>query len=116
MLPAHERLHADDLARPELHLGLVVEDELALLYRLTELAHERQPAGAVLVLVGGVDREIRISALGHVHRDVRPPEQGVHILALVGEERDPDARRHVQALARDLERRLQRAHELHRRV
>ena len=45
MLPAQERLDTADPAGRELHLRLVVDDELVPLERLAQIADERQPRG-----------------------------------------------------------------------
>ena len=49
VLPAHERLDAARRAARQVGLGLVVQDELAGVDRVAQLAHEREPLAAVVV-------------------------------------------------------------------
>ena len=50
VLPADERLDARDRAVGGADLGLVVEDELAVVDRVPELGHEREPVGVEALL------------------------------------------------------------------
>ena len=70
VVPADEGLGPHDLVVAEIDLRLVVEDELAQLDPLAQLAHETQLRRAVLVLVDAVDLELPVGFLGQVHRNV----------------------------------------------
>jgi len=52
--PADERLDAGDGAVLDVHLGLVVQFELALVDRAAQGAEQAEPVGAVGVPLGGV--------------------------------------------------------------
>jgi hypothetical protein len=53
MLPAHQRLRAQDPAGPQIRLGLVVEDQLVAFQGPPQAAEEGQAPRAVLVDRGG---------------------------------------------------------------
>ena len=105
MLPAHERLDADDPVLREHGLRLVVRGT-ALRWAMPRRssADERELARAVLVAVGGVELAARVVVLGQVHRDVRTLEQRVDVVAVLGIEGDADARLEVEPDALELER------------
>ena len=52
VVPAHKRLDADDGLGDSAHLRLVVERELPQLDRVPQLADQRKPVGAVVVVIG----------------------------------------------------------------
>ena len=71
VVPAHQRLEADDSRRRQVHDRLVVHGELAVLQRLAQLLDEREAADGLLV---HARREDRVAApaltLGLVEGDV----------------------------------------------
>ena len=111
MLPAHERLHPAH--RPGLQRGLrlVVDDELARPQRAVQLADQREPAAAVVVARRQVDLVAGAHPLGLVHGHVRALQEPERVAGVLGEERDADARVHVDADVADLERALERRPE-----
>jgi len=96
VLPAHERLDADDAARAQLDLRLVVQDELLAVERAREVPEQREARRRVGVARGVVVGGARAAALGLVHRDVRALHERVGIRRVRGEPGDPDARLDVQ--------------------
>jgi hypothetical protein len=84
VVPAHERLRADDAAVGQSHLGLVVQDELVALDRLAQLGQHEQALVARAVGVGLVGGHADALLLGLVHGDVGALEQGGHVLAVGG--------------------------------
>lgn len=74
VLPANERFDDLDLARREIRLRLVVEDELAASHRAAKLADERDPLRRVAV----GPRRVHLGAvrlLADVHGDVRVADE-----------------------------------------
>ena len=106
--PAHERLDAAHLARRDLGLRLVVQDELAAREPVAQLAQQLEPAAAVVVALGQVDLVAGARALGLVHRDVGALEQAERVVRVLREERDADAGVDVHPDPADAERALQR--------
>ena len=88
-----------------------MEDELALLDRAAELGEQAEPGGRVVVALGGVELDADVRLLREVHRDVGAAEQRVDVLAVLGEERDADARLGLEHELVDLERLPQRLRE-----
>jgi hypothetical protein len=72
VLPAHQRLHPEDLPGVGADLGLVVQQQLLLLQGPAQLAEQGEAPGAVLVLFGVEQREPGMGLLGGVHGDVGP--------------------------------------------
>ena len=99
--PAHERLDAADRARRDLRLRLVVQDELAALQPVAQLAQQLQPAPRVVVARGQVDLVAGAGALGLVHGHVGALQQPERVARVLGEERDADRRVDVHADAAD---------------
>ena len=111
MIPAHERLGAGDLAGLEVELGLVVDDDLAGLDRVGQLADQREAGARVAVARGAVDLVADAAGLGRVHGDVGALHQRLDVAAVLGEHRDADAGAHEQRQALEAERLLDRAGE-----
>ena len=103
MVPAHEGLDSVRSAVLQRQLGLVVDDELAAVDALSQLAGEHQAVDAVLVVGGGVELVQRAPLLCAVERDVGVPDHIVRMQALHRSRRDPDARAHLERDAADLE-------------
>ena len=104
VLPADERLDADDPVLGQDGLRLVVQEQLALRDAAAELGDERELARAVLVALGDVELAARVVFLGQVHRDVGALQQRVDVVAVLGVERDADARLEIEPDALQLER------------
>ncbi len=105
MLPADQRLDAENRAGQELDDRLIVEDELGGDVGATEVRDQLEPADEVLVHSRRVDDVLRLPAgLRAVHRDVGAPQQ----LLGVATDCDADARRDEHLASVDVERRLQR--------
>ena len=96
MLPADERLDASHAAVDHRRLRLVVDDDLAPVERVAQLADEREPLGRVLVGGRVVDLEARAGVLGDVHRDLGALEQGIDVAAVVRVDGDADAHPDVE--------------------
>jgi hypothetical protein len=96
VLPAHQRLHAQDLPAVGVDLGLVVQQQLPTLDGAAQLPEQGEPAGAVLVLLGVEQHEPGMGLLGHVHGDVGTLQQLVGIIAVLGIEGKADAGLHLQ--------------------
>src|SRR5262249_33827662 len=92
MLPAHQRLDALRLTGAKVGLRLVDEMKLLLRDRLAQLGRQRQPANVLRLAARVVDLEAAAVLLRDVHRDVGAPDQALDVAAVVGEERDADAR------------------------
>ena len=77
MLPADQRLHADEPARiSELDDRLIVKDELGGDVGAAEIRDQLEPADEVLVHSRRVDDVLRLPAgLCAVHRDIGAPQQ-----------------------------------------
>ena len=75
VLPAHQRLGAEDGAGLDVDLRLVVQDELAVHERGVEVLDRLEPGAVGLVELGLVELDARVGVLGGVHRDVRAPQQ-----------------------------------------
>ena len=94
MGPAEQALDGDDLAGPQIELGLVVHHELTLVDCCAQFVQEQQPVPA-FVEVRLVDGEGSAGQLGPVHRDVRAPQEAGRIGGISGRQRDADARADV---------------------
>ena len=106
--PAAERLEAGDLAGRRLDHRLVEDAQLRVLERAAQAGLELEPRHHPLVH-GLVEDRVARAALGlrAVHGDVGVAHD-VLGRAVGGDERDADARRHVELAVVDLERRGQR--------
>ena len=100
------------LARAEVGLRLVVEHELALVDRATQLGEHRQPARAVVVALLRVDLAAAGLLLRHVHRDVGALEQRMDVVTVLRVQGDADAGLDLEGEAVDRERLLQRLAKL----
>ena len=105
MVPAQQRLGADDLAGDEAHLRLEGEHELAA---LDGLGQRLFGLDLLLVLGGelGVEQAMLAAAvrLGAVHGDVRGAHQRFDAGPMIGRNGDADRRADVDAVRAQLER------------
>ena len=109
VLPAHQRLDADDPHRPaQLDLGLEVQHELAARDAVAQLAQQREPALGLILRLGAEDAEAAARGLGLVQRQVGPAQQVGGRAAVLREEGDPEARLHRDVATGDPERLLER--------
>ena len=110
MLPAHQRLQPHDAGGPEVHLGLVVEPELAPVERPAQLGLHLEPALHRLAHARLEHLEARAAVgLRPVHGDVGVAQESLGGGALVAPaERDPDAGAHEDLLVLDPERPAER--------
>ena len=104
MLPAQQRLDGGDPPRHELHLRLVVHDQLLGFERTTQISDEHEPRRRVIVVIRVVEREAAARTLCHVHGDVGTLEQLLDRVAVLREDGDSDARLDVQRQALNRER------------
>ena len=104
MLPAHQRLDAEELGRLEVDDRLEFQEELAAGQRLVQVVLEPQ-ALAQLFLHARVEHDVPSLAggLGVVHRDVRVAQDVLGVVAWF-REGDTDAGGHQQLVAVDRER------------
>ena len=113
VLPAHERLHLGDLAGREVDDRLVIDDELPEGDGVAQLADELQPLARVAVLLLGVEGVPAPRGLGLVHGHVGVPQEDAGVLAVLREDRDPDAGADLDVDALDREAILQGARDPH---
>ena len=95
MLPAHQRLGADDPARGKLELGLVVQPQLVRRQGTAKIAGQ---ADAVLGLggqLGGVEGEGGAGLAGGVERCLGAAGQLLGRARIIGIQGDPDMGRHA---------------------
>ena len=112
VVPAHERLDADDAAADDVGLRLVVQLELAALDRRAQLAGERQAARASAVLLRLVERDAAAALLGRVHGDVGALDAASRRRSpCVGMAGDADRARDLERQPVDHERLAQRAQQ-----
>ena len=105
MLPAHERLDPDDPARAQVHLRLVVQDQLVAADGAVEAGFECEALVRPCVHVRGVQLVVVPAALlGPVHGRVRVLQQRHRVFTVAREQRDADARAHEQLSLGDHER------------
>ena len=106
MLPAHQRLHAGNLAAAQVDLRLVVEQEFVAFQRMVKAVFQHQPLHRPDVHFGGVVLGVVAAQfLGAVHGGIRVLQQRLPVLAVLGIGRDADAARDVQLASVDVERR-----------
>ena len=105
IVPAQQRLGADDRLVGDADDRLIVQRELVFLDRDAQRPFQRVLIEPVLGQVG-IEELIGVAAelLGAVHRHVGVLEQTFRIVAVVGINRDADRRRHVDLVLLDLER------------
>ena len=115
MLPAQQRLGADDAAARQVELRLVVDDELVLVERRAQAILERDAPLDRGVHVLGVEVEaVAAALLGVVHRGVGALEQRLGVLRVAREGGDADAAADRGALLAELQRLAERGDELAR--
>ena len=108
VLPANERLHADECLGLEVHERLVVQDEtLPGLDRLAQAAGHRDLLQRG-IRTAAIHRMPVASAVFHrVHRNICMLEQRLGVVGVAGVEADPDARTDVDLDPLDDKRRTQ---------
>ena len=75
MVPANERFDADEPLRPHVDLGLIVEDKLLVIDRLSQTRLEPETVQRRDAHVGAVEpEEVVTPFLGPVHRSVGVPK------------------------------------------
>src|SRR6185437_15267183 len=104
MLPADKRFDSVDQLRAQVELRLIVEHELVLGDRSTQLAEDPESPRVVPIAVPVrlVERVTGSTRLRRVHCDVRVPQQLIDVFAVAGEARNADARLDAQRQAFDL--------------
>ena len=105
VVPAGQRLDADDRAGLQVGLGLVLDEELLALDGPPQLGGEREPPRAVVVDGRVVPLDAGGAALGGVHRHVGPLQEGGRVGAVVGRDGHADAGADVEHDVAELERR-----------
>jgi hypothetical protein len=115
MLPAQQRLRADDAAAGEIELGLVVEDQALLLEGRAQAILDRHALLDGRVHVVGKELESAAAAvLGVEQRGIRLLDEFLGIPRVAGEGRDPDAAAQRRRLAAKLDRLAERGQQLAR--
>ncbi len=104
VLPAHQRLHAEDPVGRDVEQRLVVQDQVAVLHGGAQLGQQGEPARVVVVEVLGVGRDALVAGLRPVHRHVGVLHQQLTPLAVAGGDGDPGADLHDQGQVVDDER------------
>jgi len=100
-------------AAVELRLGLIVQNEFAVLDRLAQGRFELQPGRYLGIHLRGKETEgVASRVLGPVHRRVRVFHQGLGVRRILGVHRDADAGGHGHLVAFQVERRAQRTSNL----
>src|SRR5207245_5738085 len=99
MSPANEGLHPGDLSSPEVRLGLIVEDQLIPVDRLTKLGHQGQADSCALVVGRHVDRILAVVLPGRCHGDVRSAQKVLSVGAVLRVQADAEASRDTDWLA-----------------
>jgi hypothetical protein len=94
VLPAHQRLDADDPTGAHVGLGLVLHHQLAGRERAAELAEQAEPPWTVSVQGGVVDHVAQMGGLGGIHGHVGPLQQlvGAGCVVRVGGHADAGVR------------------------
>ena len=113
VVPAQQRLGADDRAVVDAHHRLVVQAQRVVGERRAQRGLERVLAQPVLGQVR-VEELVGVAAevLGAVHRDVGVLQQLLRIVGVVGIHGDADRRRDVDVVLLDLERLRDRVEQL----
>ena len=114
MLPAHQRLDAENLPRLQVDLRLVDDAQLVARDGVPEIAHQREPLGAVAIELRRVDDAAGSIFLRDVHRHVGALHQHFGLGAVLGRDRDADAAVHVEVEPFDGERLLHGGNQLAR--
>ena len=93
MVPSQQRFDGNDLARREIGLRLVVDEQLFALERFAQIGSQRQSSRRrTIVLVGVELHRFLGSLLGRVERHVRSLHQRDLVTGLIGEAGDADRR------------------------
>ena len=103
MVPAQQRLDADDAAVVQAQLGLVVQHELVEVHGALQLTDHGEPVGVEVVEGAVVAHDAVGAGLGDVHRDLGALEQGVGGPAVVAHQHEADAGLARQRDARQVE-------------
>src|SRR5215216_344101 len=104
MLPAHERLHAPDLACVDTDLRLVVNPELFALQSPAQLIFEREPMKRPLVHVRRVELiAVAAELLGAIERRSSAFQQPLRVRAVLRIKTDADAGGDVKLVTLDAE-------------
>mmetsp|Transcript_6689 Transcript_6689/g.27999 ORF Transcript_6689/g.27999 Transcript_6689/m.27999 type:complete len:689 (+) Transcript_6689:1417-3483(+) len=107
VLPAHQRLGADDAALLQVDLGLQVQAQLVGLDRMAQLGQQRQRLLAACVQLGVIDQAAALLGLGGIHGQLGAAQQQVDVLAMLGKQGDADAGAQVDGFVVDLQRLLE---------
>ncbi len=108
VVPSQQRLHPDDAAVEERHLGLVVQGQLAVVDGLAQRGQQAQPVGRVTVAGRVVHLDLGVALLRLVHRHVSGTQQLLDVHAVLRGQRDAHAALQLQRDVTELERLLQR--------
>ena len=109
VLPAHQRLGADQPAARQRDLRLQVEAQLVALDGLAQLGQQRQRLRAGASIAGRRPAAPLRAALGGVHRDLGAVEQRVGVVGVLRPAGDADARARCRPCApRATQRRIER--------
>ncbi len=112
VMPADQRFQSADAPRREIHLGLIVEHELALAHGLAQAALEEQPLRHARVHLGRVEQVGLRRVLGALERGLGVDEQGFRGLGIRGIQREADLHRGAQFDVVDHERFCERLDDL----
>jgi hypothetical protein len=115
MLPAQQRLGADDAAAGEVELGLIVEDEALLLEGRAQAVLDRHaPLDGRVHVVGEELESVAAAVLGVEQRGIRLLDELLGVPRIAGEGRDSDAAAQRRRLAAELDRLAERGQQLAR--
>ncbi len=103
VIPAQQRFDALDTAGRDVHLGLVMNDELLLIQRDAQLVLERQPLGNVAVHLDLIMQVLLAGFLRLFERRLGPLHQGVAVLAVDRETGQSGLERGADRAALDME-------------
>ena len=112
MIPAQERLDADELARIHAILRLIMQHELILADRAVQFGFEMRAREIVLLAIAEHAERVAARALRGVHRHVGADEERFGCTPVLRIQRDADRAGHRQALAFDLDRTMAGEREL----
>ena len=104
MLPAQQRLEADDALAAHRDARLVVEAQLVALERAPQAGLEREPLESASVELGRVELERAVPGLAGTERcGLGAPDELVRRVVIGGIAGDPDGGRNAQLVAGDRE-------------
>ena len=112
MLPAYQRLDAENLARLQIDFRLVDNAQLVARNSMPEIPHERETLGAVAIELGRIDHAAGAIFLGDVHRDIGALHEDFGFGPMFGGNRYADAAVHVEVQPFDGQRLLHGRDEL----